>query len=536
MQGKKLLGSKALLAASGMLVIAGCSDDDTTDADGNVTISTIQTLDDGTQFRGDESIDDNVHTEWAEEELDIEFDYLWTRPDDEQYNQQIRLEMSANEELADVFQVGDEQMLADLIESGRIQPIDDAIEEYASPRLKELFDEHEEAFFPSTEDGERYGIPRFSGGNGSDTVLWVRQDWLDDYDVDPPETLSDLEEAMEVFIDEDPGGDTGFGTTNIGDSTFVFGAFGDFAPFHWSEDENGDLVYGSVQDNARDGLEKMNEWYEEGYLASDIGTASEGSAQESFLAGNSGFMTAPPWGWDYPIGDLFENDPDAEVQPYPIPSGDDGQIGRRGENLLTGTFVFSSEFEHMEEYFEYLDAIYGFTFGDDEYFEDGLWEGYDFAYDDDGEPVYSSEEFEDTTGEERLDAGRYMLPTNVPTVPYQMYDILDDFHQDDEPDPDTAYEATLADEEPKYMEAASIVNSQNDIRIEDYNTGPPTETMRDIGESLERMEMEVYADIIYGNEPIEAFDDFVEEWYESGGDQVEEEVNEWYEDSQEDIE
>ena len=40
--------------------------------------------------------------------------------------------------------------------------------------------------------------------------------------------------------------------------------------------------------------------------------------------------------------------------------------------------------------------------------------------------------------------------------------------------------------------------------------------------------MEVFADIVMGNEPIEAFDDFVEEWNSRGGDQITQEVNEWY--------
>ena len=43
------------------------------------------------------------------------------------------------------------------------------------------------------------------------------------------------------------------------------------------------------------------------------------------------------------------------------------------------------------------------------------------------------------------------------------------------------------------------------------------------------MEKQTYTNIIYGNEPIEAFDTFVEEWKAQGGDQITEEVNAWYE-------
>lgn len=546
MSKKKYLWSRNIAAVSmAGVVLAGCSGDEAESEDDTVTISTVRTLDDGTVFKDGEDVNDNVHTQWAEEELGIDFDYLWTRPNDEQYNQQIRLGMSANEPLPDVFQVTDEQMVADLIESGRVMPIDDAIEEHASDRLKELFDEYEEAFYPSTRDGERYGVPRFSGGNGSEPLLWVRQDWLDKFDLEAPETIEELEEAMEIFVNEDPnetgeddtfgmtlsGGEVGFTQTNMGDTSFLFGAYGDTLPFRWTEDDNGELEYGSIQPNAKEALQKLHDWREAGYISTQIGTQPEDQAQESFISGRSGFMTAPPWGWDYPIGDLFSNVPDAEVQPYPLPVNENGQGGRKAEALMTGTFLFSADFEHMDRYFEYLDEIYGYTFGESEYFEDGLYESYDYAYDEDGEPVYSPEEVEEITGEQRVDPGRYFLPTNAPAIPFEMYSILEEFHETDR-EGEFAYEVELSQRDEEYIEAAAIVNQQNDLRIEDAFTGPPTETMRDRWENLERLEMEMYADIIYGNEPVEAFDEFVDVWRESGGDQVTEEVNQWYEDAQ----
>lgn len=524
-----------------MALLAGCIESqDAESEDGNPIITTVRTLDDGTVFKNGEDVNNNVVTQWAEEELGIKIDTIWTRPNDEQYNQQLRLAMSANEPLPDVFQVTDTQMIADLIESGRVMPIDDAIEEYASPRLKELFEQFPEAFYQSTVDSVRYGIPRFSGGNGSDTLLYARQDWLDELGLEAPTTMEELEEIMEIFVKEDPdgngsddtigitlsAGDVGFGRTNVGDTSPVFGAYGDYMPGLWSESEDGSIVYGSVQPNMKDALAKLNEWFEKGYLSQEIAIEPEDQAQQSFIAGKSGFVIAPPWAFDYPIGDLFSNDPDAVVKPYPLPEGLNGQAGRKGESLMTGSFLFSSEFEHMDKYFEYLDEIYGYTFGESEYFENGLFEGYDYVMQD-GEPLYDAASIEETTGEQKVDPGRYFLPTNVPTVPYQMYGILEDFHETGRA-PESGYEASLAGREPEYVEAAAIVNQQNDIRVENLFTGPPTETMKDSWENLERMELELFANIVYGNEPIDAFDDFVERWKTSGGEQVTKEVNDWY--------
>src|SRR5690606_11229915 len=96
--------------------------------------------------------------------------------------------------------------ISDLIESGLVQSIDEAIENQATPRIKKLFDDFPQAFSTSTIDGKRYGIPRYSGGNGSDSLIWIRQDWLDKLQLDPPETIEDMEKIMDAFVHQDPDG------------------------------------------------------------------------------------------------------------------------------------------------------------------------------------------------------------------------------------------------------------------------------------------------------------------------------------------
>ena len=74
-----------------------------------------------------------------------------------------------------------------------------------------------------------------------------------------------------------------------------------------------------------------------------------------------------------------------------------------------------------------------------------------------------------------------------------------------------------------------IAGEHRDELISNLFNGEPTETMKKNWEQLQTMEQQTYTNIIYGNEPIEAFDTFVEEWKAQGGDQITEEVNAWYE-------
>jgi hypothetical protein len=74
----------------------------------------------------------------------------------------------------------------------------------------------------------------------------------------------------------------------------------------------------------------------------------------------------------------------------------------------------------------------------------------------------------------------------------------------------------------------SYSSGTRECRGTDYFSGPPTKTMTRRWEMLNRSQMETYTDIIYGKKPIEAFDEFVENWYSSGGEDITKEVNEWY--------
>ena len=56
----------------------------------------------------------------------------------------------------------------------------------------------------------------------------------------------------------------------------------------------------------------------------------------------------------------------------------------------------------------------------------------------------------------------------------------------------------------------------------------PTRTMERAGTSLEGLEAETFINIINGQEPLDRFDAFAEEWRSGGGDRITDEVNEWW--------
>ena len=59
-------------------------------------------------------------------------------------------------------------------------------------------------------DGRQYAIPAVEVETGSVQVLNVRQDWLDEYGLDAPKTLDDVENIAKVFAEKKPAKPQGF--------------------------------------------------------------------------------------------------------------------------------------------------------------------------------------------------------------------------------------------------------------------------------------------------------------------------------------
>ena len=52
-----------------------------------------------------------------------------------------------------------------------------------------------------------------------------------------------------------------------------------------------------------------------------------------------------------------------------------------------------------------------------------------------------------------------------------------------------------------------------------------TDTMRSVWWKLKEMQKQAYLEIITGEKPLDYFDTFVEQWYQTGGEQILQEVN-----------
>lgn len=497
-----------------------------------MTIAKQQDENAGKYING-ESLNDNVLTRWGEEHLGIKIETTLLGGDASQYNTKLRLALTGSEKLPDVLPVYDTMLINDLIDSGRVKEITDDIAAYMPERLREIYKQYPTTFNPVVRDGKVYGMaiaPNLTEGE----IMLIRQDWLDNLNLKAPTTMDELEQVISAFTLKDPDGngkqDTygftfsgkdSYNTGWVSDPVMIFSAFtGKHIPRQWVE-ENGKLTYGSVADGNKEALAKLQEWYAKGYLNKELATQGAWDALSDFTEGKAGIIVGRPWLYDS-VKDVEKNIKGAKISAQPTIRGGHGDKTYQTAQLNDGVFMFNKDFKNMEAFFLYYDKMYdaAFSTGDFKY---GYAQGYD--YDIVNEEVTFDPKKFNTPLEAIQGVGKMAFTKNTPSVDgpgKSYYDLANGVKAD------TGVLIQSDSRDQTLKDGYRISYEQREVLLPNAFNGPPTQTMQNVWEQLTTMEQETFTKIIYGNLPVEAYNSFVKQWHEKGGDQITKEVNEWY--------
>ncbi|EFM11114.1 extracellular solute-binding protein family 1 [Paenibacillus curdlanolyticus YK9] len=494
------------------------------------------------KFINGEDWDNNIFTKWAKEKLGIELKTLWVVDNvNNAYTNKLNLSLSSGEDLPDLVPIRDNpNYLNTLLDSDQFMTVDDLFEKYASPKWKELAKKYPEMWYGVTrEDGKAYGVPVFDYTLNVEPVLWIRQDWLDKLHLQAPTTVEELDKVMDAFVNQDPDGDGKKDTyglavtlrdnlnTWMSDLSWIFGAYGT-APRQWNKSADGkSLEWGSTQEGTKQALAKLNEWMTKGYISKEAGTWDESKASESFTKGEAGIIAGPHWMPDWPLPDLAKNVKGAKYKAYSVPAGPDGKKGVRGgpiNSMVNGYILINKKAAHPEAYF----IMYNYLlehFANPEIggeFEYGFAEGYDYR-------MVNGKPSKDNSDDKLVKPERYGVTWEGARQPDLMIDTLAKLAAGQPPV--TPFEKQTKEyRKQEEIDAAGIVMGyeKNGQRYPDYFASAYTDAMNQKMELLRQLEVEAFTKIIYGNAPIDSYEDFVKEWKASGGDEVTADVNKWF--------
>lgn len=475
-----------------------------------------------------ESIEDNRALQYIEDALNLDITFSWVVPSDS-FGDKLNLAIASGD-IPDAMSV-DAIQFQQLVAAGALEDLTPYIEQYANADILANYEQTGGvALDAATVDGKIYGIPNVQPQADAPLMVWVRQDWLDKLGLEGPETIDDVEAIAKAFIEQDPdgnGADDTFGLTgtmmpvqvpsNLHGFDIFFNVYGAF-PTLFHENDNGEIVYGSVQPEAREALARLRQMYEDGIIDPDFAIKNADQSNEIVISGQGGIMVGPWWISWWPLVDSVKNDPNADWQPFMI-KDNNGEYTYSMGAYTYGFVVVKKGYEHPEAVLKILNVQNDLSYGLND------------------APQYYPNFNEIWTT-------LFPVPFLI-EQPYVVERMATEYQQalDGELDPTTLSEAMKLEFEQIQTDianprvdsaswatrmarldaAALLASGYNEVRTDPaaariFPSDPNWP-------SLKKMEEEAYLQIITGAQPLEYFDTFVEQWYAGGGQDLLDQMN-----------
>jgi len=485
----------------------------------------------------------NQYTRQIKEALNVDVDHQFAASG-QNLRQRISLAIASND-LPDAMVVNAVE-LRQLVEADQIADLTEVYEQYASPDIKTIIENTNGAALDAvTFDGKIMALPGVQANADGIHLLWIRQDWLDKLNLEPPTTMAELEEVARAFVEKDPDGNGQRDTIGItgpesGGKLYanflesknnlygfdaIFSAHDSF-PGYWLEGEDGSPVYGSILPETREALASLRDLYSKGLIDPEMGVRNK--ADEPIIAGKSGMFFAPWWMAYGPLTNAVKNDAEANWQAYALPLNQNGEFRPHAATPSTEFVVVRKDYEHPEVPMKLLNNL----------FKNEQENTFDPSK---GGPGYyplrvvyaPSDEIEFTvkalrdvragnkTAEDFANDKAYkLLPSDIAsikTIKNEPYDSMDLSTWN----PEANWGA--------WTRSYSIMVGGRPLVDTDFEEVPSllyeqTPLMESRWVNLRKLEDETFLRIIMGAAPLETFDSFVENWKRQGGDQITQEV------------
>lgn len=213
-----------------------------------------------------------------EEKLNIKLEWLWSVPN-ETYEEKFALAIASGA-IPDLLWINVNQFL-DFVEAGQLADLGPALEAFAMPAVREEYSYYDdEPLKQCTYDGKLLSIPSVGDNAEQQTFYYYRHDWLDDVNMDVPNSIQDVNDFAVAAAQADLSG-TGETVGLISASNLFWGGqmfcvdgyangFGAYPKGKWIKMEDGSLAYGGIQPEVKDALDSLRQLYADGGISREF--------------------------------------------------------------------------------------------------------------------------------------------------------------------------------------------------------------------------------------------------------------------------
>lgn len=480
-----------------------------------------------------ETYENNAYTRLLNERLNVQNRDVFEAMD-EQYTDNVTMVIAQND-LPDVMIVEDLDELQYLVDNDMIADLTDSYNNCMSDTIKNIYGSYgRDILDVVTFGGKIMAIPETNISDGPN-LIWLRKDWMDALGLSAPRTLSDVEEIIRQFKEKDPGhngaGNTvglvcdtslcgGCGYSSEYTLDIIFAAYGAF-PKQWIYDEDGNVVYGSVQPEAKEALAHIHELYKEGILDQDFLMRTSSNLIELIVDGQCGSFFGPWWAPNNPLMQAVEQNKDAEWQPYLIATEESGLTSYHTQNPSGKYIVVRKGYEYPEIACKIVSVLFDYLRYNDRDNQE-IVDYYKENVDPTARPFAINVDYNNALqicyGELNHVFAGDKSADDLNVLEYSYYEACESYLKDAEnasAEDWAAYTSRIT--------ACKILNDGRTNKVESLYFGE-TETMVIDWWSLENLESDTYLKIVTGESSLDEFDRFVENWYQNGGETITKEV------------
>lgn len=480
-----------------------------------------------------ETYENNAYTRLLNERLNVQNQDVFEAMD-EQYTDSVTMVIAQND-LPDVMIVEDLDELQYLVDNDMIADLTDSYNNCMSDTIKNIYGSYgRDILDVVTFGGKIMAIPETNISDGPN-LIWLRKDWMDALGLSAPRTLSDVEEIIRQFKEKDPGhngaGNTvglvcdtslcgGCGYSSEYTLDIIFAAYGAF-PKQWIYDEDGNVVYGSVQPEAKEALAHIHELYKEGILDQDFLMRTSSNLIELIVDGQCGSFFGPWWAPNNPLMQAVEQNKDAEWQPYLIATEESGLTSYHTQNPSGKYIVVRKGYEYPEIACKIVSVLFDYLRYNDRDNQE-IVDYYKENVDPTARPFAINVDYNNALqicyGELNHVFAGDKSADDLNVLEYSYYEACESYLKDAEnasAEDWAAYTSRIT--------ACKILNDGRTNKVESLYFGE-TETMVTDWWSLENLESDTYLKIVIGESSLDEFDRFVENWYQNGGETITKEV------------